>query len=67
MCLVTVKYKSVVYSTIYAAYELRRLIIPASPFHTAMYGALKDRGPLIIGSANERRHIHLLYSFIYIK
>lgn len=59
MCLVTVKYKSVVYSTIYAPDELRGLIIPASTSHTAMYGLLKDRRPFIIGS--ERPHIHLLY------
>lgn len=55
MFLVTVKYKSVVYSTIHAPHELRGLIIPA------MYGALKDRGPLIIGNSNERPHIHLSY------
>lgn len=67
MCLVTVKYKSVVYSTKHAPHELRGLIIPASAFCTAMYGDLKDRGPLIIGNSNERPHIHLLYQFINIK
>lgn len=34
MCLVTVKYKSVVYSTKHAPCELGRLIIPASTSHT---------------------------------
>lgn len=67
MCLVTVKYKSVVYTTIYAPHELTGLIIPASTSHNAMYGVLNDRGPLIIGSASERPHIHPLYQFIYIK
>lgn len=49
MCLLTVKYKSLVYSTVYAPHELEG-IIPPSTSHTAIYGALKDTGPLIIGT-----------------
>lgn len=42
MYLVTVKYKSAVYTTIYASHELTGLIIPASTSHNTMYGPLND-------------------------
>lgn len=67
MCLVTDKYESLVYSTIYVPFELFWLIIPASTSHTALYAALKARTPSLIGTANKKPHIHLFCWFIYIR